>query len=391
MKIVDLSDLHFGNKLVNSEHMYTSLVEYAYPVILKSNMVIISGDLFHSLIDLNHTASHFVIRFINDLVTMSIEHGIKIRLLRGTFTHDRNQLLYIQSHICEVVSSGRADIKIYDKISIDEECIADERLSICYLPDDLPYNSEEDVLDIVRKLLASRKMDKVDIVIGHGYCKHVLPYGVTGPPVTYTLDGLASICKHVAIFGHIHTPSIKKTSNITVVYVGSMERMNHGEEEKKGFIVLDTSNWTTKFIENKNTLVFSTYRSTISDIETVVESFLKWMSTVPLRMDNPNYIRVIHESREVRQLLGKLVADMFKDYKCIYTSKKASDDKTFISDTDISTDAPSLVIPTEDNIVELLKIHIDNDIAITDKLPIETIEKLWKLNFDGDTHDIVTT
>lgn len=389
MKIVNLSDLHFGNKLVNSEHMYESLQAYAYKHIQKCDLVILHGDLFHCLLDLNHTASRMIIVFLNDLFAMSIAYGFKIRILRGTFSHDRNQLMIVDSLAKRFSGTDKIDLKIYDKVSVDEEHVGDEHISICYLPDDLPYKSEQEVLDVVRELLSNRKLDKVDMVVGHGYCKHVLPYGLSGPPVTYTFEGLSSICKHVAVFGHIHTPSIKKSNNITIIYIGSMERMAHGEEERKGFLTIDTSNWVSTFIENKNTLLFSTYKSTNTDTEIVTQDFIRWMNTIQLDKNKPNHIRVIHESRDIRKLLGRLIVDMFGEYTCVYTSKKLSDDNSTLTDTSLISSAPTLTIPTEDNIVILIKQHIDSSDNISNKLSEMTIEKIWNLNFDGDMYDTV--
>lgn len=391
MKIVDLSDLHFGNKLVSSEHMYESLQTYAYKHIQKCDLVILHGDLFHCLLDLNHTASRMIIVFLNDLFAMSIEHGFKIRILRGTFSHDRNQLMTVSSLSKRFSGSSEIDLKIYDKVSVDEEHIGDEHVSICYLPDDLPYKSEQEVLDVVRELLSNRKLDKVDMIVGHGYCKHVLPYGITGPPVTYTFEGMSSVCKHMAVFGHIHTPSIKKSKGLTIIYIGSMERMAHGEEERKGFLTIDTSTWTSTFIENKNTLIFSTYKSTSMDMEFLTQDFIKWMSTLPLSKDKPNHIRVIHESRDARKLLGKIISDMFSEYTCVYTSMKLSDGNSAITDTSLVVAAPTLTIPTEDNIIILIKQHIDSSDSIQNKISESIIEKIWTLNFDGEIYDSTIT
>lgn len=387
MKIVSLSDLHFGNKLVSSEHMYESLRTYAYKYIQKCDLVILHGDLFHCLLDLNHTASRMIIVFLNDLFAMSIEHGFKIRILRGTFSHDRNQLMIVDSLAKRFSGTDKIDLKIYDKVTVEEESVGDEYISLCYLPDDLPYKSEQEVLDVVRELLSNRKLDKVDVVIGHGYCKHVLPYGISGPPVTYTSEGLSSICRHLAVFGHIHTPSVKRADGISIIYIGSMERMAHGEEERKGFLTIDTSNWTSTFIENKNSLLFSTYKSTSTDTEFLSQDFIRWMNTIHLSKDKPNHIRVVHESRDIRKLLGKLVLDMFSEYNCIYTSKKISDDNTSLTDTSLVVAAPTLTIPTEDNIVILIKQHIDSSDSIPNKISDTTIERIWSLNFDGDVYD----
>ena len=96
MKIVVLSDLHYGHRKVSGKHLYFNLVKFAYPEIEKCDLLILSGDTFHSLLDFNHPAASYIIQFFNDLFYMSQKYHFKIRILRGTYSHDRDQVRYIE-------------------------------------------------------------------------------------------------------------------------------------------------------------------------------------------------------------------------------------------------------------------------------------------------------
>lgn len=386
MRIVFLSDLHMGHKRVSGEHMLISLKTYAYKEIKECDILVITGDFFHSLLDFNHDASQAVVQFMNDLFHMAMEFNIKIRILRGTFSHDRNQLRFVYHAALEYLRKGVLDFKIYEKVSIDEETVNGETIRLLYLPDDIPYKSEEDVFDTARELLRTRKWDDVDIIAAHGYCQHVLPYGKKGPAVTYTIDNLRNICKHIAVFGHIHTPSVKKVDNFVQVYVGSMERMEHGEEERKGFLVLDTSTWKITFIENKNTLKFLTFISRLGQdksVEDIAQEFISWLLSINMRTDAMNYIRVKHNSVEIRQLLGKILKDQFQDYKCTYSAIAISTEESIINATLEVEDEDTLIVPTEENVVELMKQFADNA-GILPVLSTEKIEYYWSLKFEED-------
>ena len=379
MKIVVLSDLHNGHKRLPGEHLYQNLVKYAYPQIEECDLLIFSGDIFHSLLDFNNVAAKYVIQFFNDIFYMSQKYKFGIRILRGTYSHDRNQVEYIKQSANKYLGEETINLKTYSDVSIDEESKGKENIKILYLPDDLPYKSQEEVLDTARKLLASRKWKDVDLIIGHGYCQHVLPLGAHGPSIVYTLDQLSSLCKHLAVFGHVHTPSVKKSKDLMVVYVGSFERMNHGEEEAKGFITIDTATWSTTFCTNKNTLKFLTFFSTETDVEKVIESFKKWIVDSHLDTKKTNYIRVSHPDADIRQLLGKILKSEFGEYKCVY-STKIPKTQINVEEQTILTSEDTLVVPTEDNIVNLISEYIKEKKYTS--LSIETIEKIWNLNFD---------
>lgn len=385
MKIVVLSDLHYGHRKVSGKHMYFNLVKYAYPEIEKCDLFIISGDTFHSLLDFNHPAASYIIQFFNDLFYMSQKYHFKIRILRGTYSHDRDQIKYIEKSSYSSLDIQKTDLKIYSDISIDEEIVNKESVRILYLPDDLPYKNQEECLDAVYKLLVSRKWNKVDLIIGHGYCQYVLPFGAKGPSVVYTAEALSSICKHIAVFGHVHTPSTKRYKKFTMVYVGSFERMNHGEEERKGFITIDTKNWSVEFKENKNTLNFLTYTPTIEGTEAIVEDFKRWINRVKLDKENVNYIRVKHHDTAIRQLLGRISREEYKDYKIVYSSETVKEKDAIIENTLTINDTSQMVQPTEDNIIQLIMNTIKEKNLPT--LKKSRVEALWCLQFDEDKYE----
>ena len=190
MKIVFLSDLHFGHKRIPGEHIYNNLKTYAYPKLKECDVCILCGDTFHSLLDFNNPVSKYVILFINELFYLSIQYNFSIRILRGTYSHDRNQLSFIQKCAYRYTNNDKIDLKIYDTISVDSEMINNTKLDILYLPDDLHYKNEDELFDYIYTLFSEKNISKVDIVVGHGYCQYVVPFG-TGSPGLNTLSCLA--------------------------------------------------------------------------------------------------------------------------------------------------------------------------------------------------------
>lgn len=381
MQILVLSDLHFGHKRIPGSHIYENLKQYVYPRLPQVQLVVCTGDTFHSLLDFNNDTSRYVILFLHELFYMSHRYHFGIRILRGTFTHDRNQVQYIQQNAYKYFGDTTIDLKTYSDISLDEECVDGEYLRCAYLPDDLPYNSQDEVLAAVRTMMDSRKWDSLDIIFGHGYMRHVLPADVHGPRVLYTLESLSTLCKHLVVFGHVHTPSVRHYENISGIYVGSFERMAHGEEEHKGYITIDTATWATTFHKNKNTLLFLTFTPSKHTTEDIVEEFKAWIHRSGLSTINTNFIRVIHSDPSVRTILGKILRTEFLQYKCVY-SAEAGKRKTVdpLETKPITTDEVSLIPPTEDNIVDLITAAIkERHLCPVSR---DRIEAIWKLQFD---------
>ena len=381
MQIVVLSDLHLGHKKIPGIHIYQNLKTYVYPKLKDADLVVLTGDTFHSLLDFNNEASGYVIQFLNDLFYLSRKYHFGVRILRGTFSHDRNQVEYIKQCAHKHQGDIAVDLKTYNDITLDEENIKGNSLKCLYLPDDLPYGSQEEVVSVIHKLLDERHWNKVDIIFGHGYLQHVLPADARGPAVLYTIESLSSICEHLAVFGHVHTPSIKRYRHLTCFYVGSFERMNHGEEEKKGFYTIDTDTWKTTFIPNKNTILFLTFKSNSQDTSKIVEDFKQWIALSKLSEVNTNFIRVIHNDPTIRILLGKILRSEYSHLKCVYTSESDRSSRSIVLETKPITDNDSkLIIPTEENIVDLI------EKAIKDKglpaLSKDRIQDIWNLNFD---------
>lgn len=381
MKIVFLSDLHFGHKRIPGEHIYNNLKTYAYPKLKECDVCILCGDTFHSLLDFNNPVSKYVILFINELFYLSIQYNFSIRILRGTYSHDRNQLSFIQKCAYRYTNNNKIDLKIYDTISVDSEMINNTKLDILYLPDDLHYKNEDELFDYIYTLFSEKNISKVDIVVGHGYCQYVVPFGNMVSSLVYSTHKLKSISRYGAYFGHVHTPSIyTDKDDWFIVYIGSFERMRYGEEENKGFIYTEYNNaCVNTFIVNENTIPFISFTSNETDILKVISEFKLWLSNQTLSKNNVNYIRVIHTDPEVRHLLGKILQNEYTEYKCVYNSK-STDVVKITTEPIIDTNESQLVIPTEENIIDLISTYItEQKLGDINK---EIIERIWNLNYE---------
>lgn len=287
IKILSISDLHIGHNKVSPTIMYRNIVKFIYPLLRgEIDILLIIGDFFHKLVHMDTLTSHIANLIIAELISLSVEYGFKIRVVRGTFHHDRDQLEHFES-----ANNGRAikaDLKLFSTMSI--ETVEDLGLTLLYVPDDLPYDNAQS--EIVRKI-KEYGLNKVDIMAIHGYCKHEIPADIPIQPYNcFDSKFLEEYVNYVILKGHVHSPHVYHAT----ITNGSFERMEHGQEEKKGFFIIHIKDnkHTYSFIENTDTYLFKTIQIDRHDIvnsfRNQVESILKEVNE---NTPSPIYIRYV--------------------------------------------------------------------------------------------------
>lgn len=245
--LLAISDIHIGCPRLNPNELHDKFVKYLYPRITdKIGILFICGDFFDSRIDMSSYASFTSVEIMEELKSLCAKSGTDLRILRGTFTHDRTQ----PQHFLNRVEPGSTKVMMFDKLSIEYN--EKTGLYIMYIPDNL---SSQDIYADMRNLLDSKGIEKVDILVHHGYFKHMLPPNIQAPHGCLDADLIQKYVKGCVLNGHVHISSIYRN----VISIGSFDRLVHGEEMPKGFyqIDIDTNNvYHFSFIENKEAQKF---------------------------------------------------------------------------------------------------------------------------------------
>lgn len=374
MKIVVVADLHFGHIRIDPAKMYDRLVKYLYPKLQDAHIVFLAGDIFDQLLTVNSSAVEYALQFIYDLARMSANTGMQVRILHGTFTHDRGQL-----RVFEKLKVPKSRIKIIDTIFTEK--ITDIRngndstsipLKVGYLPDNLSFKDSADAILQLQDNMSCSDIDKLDLIIAHGSFEHVLPKGSAHlPPCLYNKDQFKDILNGLCICGHIHTPS--RSDNF--IYAGSFDRMAHGEEERKGFVIAkrdlskNNDSWDVKFITNDDSTKFISYTPEGTCQSDKINNFIKHMKE--LFPDGTGYIRVIDDDPEIRAILHRITLQQFPGIN--YTSKTTGERESIqIKLDDIEIDVFTDVIPNEENLPELVYNFLEEN-KLLDGLTKETI------------------
>ena len=326
-KMVSTGDLHFGNLRIDSIAMYEKLREYFYPAATEAHLVTIGGDIYDQLITVGSKAHVAACKFIKDLFLISSKYGTEIRIMHGTYTHDRNQL-----SVFKALALPNTRFRIVNNIDCEtikgfhhRSGYLNMDLRVGYLPDNLTYKDSKEAVNHLKKVMQVSGMSKVDVLIGHGTFEHVIPPGSGhNPPCLYTYSQFADLVTGPIVMSHIHTPSRYRN----VYYCGSFERMAHGEEENKGYyrFTYDGQSWSAVFKPNTKAVKFISIKPAENlDVAAAVKYFVD--QTEKIFGSDTGYVRVVHPSSEVRAACSKMCFKRFPDLICTTkaTPKKGED------------------------------------------------------------------
>ena len=243
-----VGDIHFG-------YYPPELLYKEFQLILHTiednaiDCVVIAGDYYDTKLSMASAHSVYSVKAFSDLIKSCEEKGIKVRQIKGTNSHDpENQL----KNLAQIANSSRCDYKLI--LTVDEEEIF-PGMNVLYIPEEYMEDSKEYYKEYFNK--------KYQLVFGHGMFEETnfstkRHTGMKKYPV-FNSKEMEDICEGPIVFGHIHTGQRIRDR---IQYTGSLVRSRFGEEEAKGFYIVDFDNETKEtefeFIENELTMKYDT-------------------------------------------------------------------------------------------------------------------------------------
>lgn len=246
-KLLVIGDIHFG--YYPAELLYKEFELVINNITKDIDAVFIAGDYFDTKLSLSSKHSLYAIKTFCDILDKCEQTNTKLRMIRGTASHDpENQLINLSS----IAKSSKVDFKLYLTVG-EEELFPD--FNVLYVPEEYMENKDEYYKEFFNK--------KYQCIIGHGMFEETnfvtnKTLNMKKYPV-FNSTFIEKICDGPIIFGHIHKS--QKIRN-RIMYTGSFTRSRYGEEEDKGFIIAtyETENNSTdfKFIINDKATKFDT-------------------------------------------------------------------------------------------------------------------------------------
>lgn len=373
-KIAEIADIHFGNGRVSPVRTYEHLQDILYPLFEEIKLLIINGDTFDTLLNMNSDAGLYVAKFIDDIIGLAVQYKVFIRVVRGTFSHDRHQNRFFTVKDRGTHKLNNVDlVRVIDRITIEH--FDEMNIDVLYCPDDQPH---KDLNQAIIDVIESNHLKQVDLLCSHGYYEHLLPAGI--PHIPHNTLSFDRLCKYVNGFmlnGHVHKASLYKEK---VVSSGSFERMDHDNDNKPvGMWLIDVKRgknkllWNAEFIENKYAIPFTTFTaSNYNSIESIQDAIVSYMTTLSgtgYNMSEPVYIR-IHGN----------VDGLSEWIKSTYSNVIVTDKKVTVTQAvcveDLDTNCDELPIITEDNLAQMVFDEIPKEEHMTLKEVEEIINGL---------------
>lgn len=368
--ILHLTDIHFGHSKVSTAHIAGNIIamilDNEKEISKNIDILFLGGDEFEDLLTADSDDFKIAIEFFIFISKFCVKNNIKIRCIEGTNSHSYKQMKTMEAVI---TSEPNVDFRYID--TLDIEYIPDLDINVLYVPDELNGNNSEITTKQIKKLLFSKKIERVDVAVTHGFFQYHLP--MVKSKSAHIESEFLSFTKHFIYNGHIHTHSVYDR----IITTGGPDRTKHGEEEDKGMIfsvidLRDSSKDMYRFIVNKNAKIFKTIRVETDSILELKELLKKELKSVP--KDSFIRLHVTDENNLIKNNLLEL-KKTFKHY--IFTEEKISKSKISIMDNKLleKKNVETVNIDSS-NIIPLIMDRVGDKIKGNDILELEKELKL---------------
>lgn len=280
------SDLHLGHRRNPASEIIKNL-NLAFPdsaATAELDLIVLAGDVWDDLLTLSNEEMEEIYLWIARLLRLCSKHGIILRVLEGTPSHDWKQSQHFIT-VEKMLQTG-ADFQYVQTLSI--EYIEPLGINVLYLPDEWNTSAEK-TLSEVRGLLKAKGLDKVDFAFMHGQFEYQLPDFVKAQK--HSSEAYLDLVSSLIFIGHIHVHSVFER----IVAQGSFDRISHGEEAPKGHArarVQANGDYDLQFVENATAKRFMTVDCTGCSLEETLELIDRRVTGLP----DDSAVRVLSNS-----------------------------------------------------------------------------------------------
>ena len=321
LKVLHAADLHLGHLNVPAEYIADNIIKYLFPELENADIVFLTGDIFDASVSMNSDSAKDIISLFIDLFREAYEKDVKVRILQGTFSHDRHQLDTINKLFSKLML--KVDFKYVKNVYVENiKTIGD----ILYLPDNLPFINNDSLFSHIRSLMTANGIKQFDFIICHGEFEHICNrFGHSHR--AYLVEDFFKILKPKGkiLSGHIHTASKYSSKGFTFAYSGSFDRLAQNEESPKGFWVIEDD--VFRFVENKDASVFITHNVMSDTLPEIIEEIEKLIEK-RFSKNKEGFLRLVMADRHLRQPIEKYFNQSHPIVKISF-KKKTSSDKIF--------------------------------------------------------------
>lgn len=275
---VHIADLHFG--AFNPEDQFNILYNEFYLKIkdLRYDIISINGDIFDHKFMANSDAIMYALKLVDILVNDAASKNASMVILYGTESHDAGQLKLFYPYL------ERTDIDLHIVENLQFLYLKGKKV-LC-IPE--KYGLPEEVYN---SFLFGQGL--YDGVYMHGTYKGSI-YGANTPTLNSSHAPIFDMshfiyCKGPIIAGHVHVPGCFDSH---MYYCGSPLRYRFGEEQEKGFIILNHNVTTAQYYVHFEPI--QSYRYDTINLDEYVSRDPKYLieKVNTLQSQGSNYLRL---------------------------------------------------------------------------------------------------
>ncbi len=250
------------------------------------DLLVLNGDIFDTLLSLNHEAVPFIKAWIGKLIRLCRKHQVVLRILEGTPSHDRAQNALFESINALIAKHDASPFDMRWVRELEVEKIDSLGISVLYVPDEWRHDTAETLAE-ARAAIEAAGLEQVDIAAMHGQFRYQLPAVAARDNACHNEDAYEELVKYVVIVNHVHIHNPRGK----IIPPGSFDRIAHGEEGPKGFVTCtlypDGSKEVT-FIENEDARRFVTIGCPYEE----VEQNLILIDQIVSKLPNGSFVRI---------------------------------------------------------------------------------------------------
>lgn len=262
-KVLVISDIHLGHPKTTASFILNNWKKtITYEVLKEIDMFVIAGDLFDRLLMFNQDCIYEITEHFADFLDLLHHHQVIFRVLEGTPSHE-----WKQSRILVNLNNARKEPVDFKYVtSLEIEHIDSLGLDVLYIPDEYHTDPAVTLLE-AKAAIQSRGLTQVHLAIMHGAFEYQLPF----PIKTHDATEYSNLVSHYIFIGHHH----EHHPNRKIVPPGSFDRLCHGDENPKGFIMATLGKTYQKssfsFVQNKGAKIYKTLDVQDTSLEQVYQ------------------------------------------------------------------------------------------------------------------------
>lgn len=223
-------DVHCAHPRVSTDRILNALEHLFLKTVFQQhlNFICINGDFYDRLVSENDPDKLKSESFFVKLLLYCKHNKITLRLLKGTPSHDHDQLKTF-----EAIADGIADVdfKYIDTVYVEK--LERFGVSVLYVPDEWRHRCSDTFVDC-KDTVEKAGLSQVDYAFVHGQFDYQLG-DIVPDRVKHKTSDFETLVSKKVFCNHIHTYS----HNGIIIAPGSIERLSQTEQDDKGFVVFE--------------------------------------------------------------------------------------------------------------------------------------------------------